>query len=393
MRSYAIKYIVVFSLLISVFGCVEPFDIETENLESALVIEATITNEYKKQEIKLSRTYALGDEGPNPESGAQVKVVNLSGDLYQFQEEEPGVYRSSQEFSAENNSSSYQLEVITSDGKTYASEPVKLDASSEIMEMDIVKSTQPINGVEKEGLALTVNSGENDSKFYRYTYQETYEFRSLYRIPFKFILENGVIDTAPKTEEEYLCYVTRDSESIIISSSSNIVNEAVSDFPVRFLSKENPAISYRYSLLVKQYSLSREAYTFYEVLNELSGSESLFSQNQPGFVNGNVFSVDNPNEKVLGYFSVSAVDSHRVFFNFTDFYDRTERPPYPYNCTITRPEYPVLLNAVENDAVSLISQANGGADSEGMGPYRVVPKPCVDCRVFGVNVKPDFWED
>jgi hypothetical protein len=392
MKSYTIKYILVFSLFLFFAGCVEPFEIEGENFESALVIEATITNEYKNQEISLSRTYALNAEGPNPELGAQIKVLDLSGNSYEFREEEPGLYRSSQQFSAKTNRS-YQVEITTRDGRTYSSEPAKLTAASKITEMDVVKTRQTIDGVEKEGLAVTVNSGENDSKYYRYTYQETYEFRSFFRIPNKLIIEDEGLKIVPKTEEDYLCYVTKDSEKIIISSSSDIDSEAISRFPVRFLSKENSAITYRYSLLATQYSMTREAYNFYEVLNELSGSESLFSQNQPGFVNGNVYSVDNADEKVLGYFSVSAVDSQRIFFNFTDFYDRSERPSYPFDCNISRPEYLVLFNAVETDLIGLISQANGPPDGEGKGPYRVASKTCVDCRSVGVNVKPDFWEE
>lgn len=373
-------------------GCVEPFEIEAENFESALVIEGTITNEFKHQEIELSRTFALDAEGPNPEINAQVKVVDLAGNSYQFKEEEPGVYRSFQQFSAKRNSA-YQVEITTSDGRNYSSEPAGLNTASNIDKLDVVKSNQTINGVKQEGLAIIANSAKNDSKYYRYTYEETYEFRSYYRIPNKLVIVNDRLKIVPETEEDYLCYVTEDSESIIISSSTAVNDEAVNEFPVRFLSKKDPAISYRYSILVKQYSLSREAYNFYEILNELSGSESLFSQNQPGFVNGNVYSVDNANEKVLGYFSVSAVDSQRIFFDFTDFYDRNERPDYPYNCTIMRPEYLALINAIETDVLGLISKANGPPDNEGTGPYRMAPKPCVDCRAFGVNVKPDFWED
>ena len=30
-------------------------------------------------------------------------------------------------------------------------------------------------------------------------------------------------------------------------------------------------------------------------------------------------------------------------------------------------------------------------DEEGEGPYRVVPRFCIDCTVFGTNIKPEFW--
>jgi hypothetical protein len=53
-------------------------------------------------------------------------------------------------------------------------------------------------------------------------------------------------------------------------------------------------------------------------LKELSGSDGILSQNQPGFFFGNIKSVENPNEKVIGYFEVSSVSSQRIFFNYED---------------------------------------------------------------------------
>ena len=45
--------------MILLFGCTEPYVLQTSNFEEALVIEATLTNEFKKQQIKLSKTYRL----------------------------------------------------------------------------------------------------------------------------------------------------------------------------------------------------------------------------------------------------------------------------------------------------------------------------------------------
>ena len=54
-----IKYLVVFLMLIS---CVEPFEIKTIDFESALVVEATITDELKNHVVKLSRAFKLEED-------------------------------------------------------------------------------------------------------------------------------------------------------------------------------------------------------------------------------------------------------------------------------------------------------------------------------------------
>ena len=67
-RTY--HYIVLAFSAMLVIGCIEEIDFETETFESALVIEATITNELGDQEIVLSRTFRFEEDGPVPESGA-----------------------------------------------------------------------------------------------------------------------------------------------------------------------------------------------------------------------------------------------------------------------------------------------------------------------------------
>ena len=57
-------------------SCIEELNLETETVfENALVVEATITNEFKQQSVKLTRTYATGSSGPVVESDANVKII------------------------------------------------------------------------------------------------------------------------------------------------------------------------------------------------------------------------------------------------------------------------------------------------------------------------------
>ena len=76
-------------LLITFFvsSCTEPYALQSTNGNSALVVEATITNELKHQEIKLTRTYSLDETGPTFEEGAIIKVISDSGLVYNFEED------------------------------------------------------------------------------------------------------------------------------------------------------------------------------------------------------------------------------------------------------------------------------------------------------------------
>jgi hypothetical protein len=65
-------------------GCTEPYALQTNAFESALVVEATLTNEVKNQQIKITRTYRLETGAPTAETGAEVNVTDSEGNNYPF---------------------------------------------------------------------------------------------------------------------------------------------------------------------------------------------------------------------------------------------------------------------------------------------------------------------
>lgn len=374
-------------------ACVEPYDIETKTFDSALVVEGTITDVREIQKIKLSRTYRLEEESPTPENNANVKVVGDNATEFSFVSIGEGMYESNIKFSAQTGIN-YSLEIITENGRSYASESAALSGNSAISDLSAIRTLQPVNGINRDGIAILIDSRSSSSNnnYYRYTYEETYEIRSFYRVNDKFIVtEDGGIAIVPKEEQDYICYTTKFSNDIILTNTNLLTDNNIESVPVHFIDRNNRALAYRYSILVKQYALSREAYEFYEILKELSGSESLFSQNQPGSINGNVFSVDNSNERVLGYFSVSALDSKRLFFNFSDFFNASEFPSSPYECVITRP-FPFDSDFITSGAVQFYAiPPNPGPSEEGDGPFRVAPSICIDCTILGTTEIPEFW--
>lgn len=377
------------------YGCIEPFDAVFVDFESALVIEATITNEMKQQRIFISRSYEFEDDGPIAESNAIVSVSDGTGNTFSFQDEGNGVYVSEQIFAAESGRE-YQLSVTTQDGRSYGSEVTEITPSTIL---DEVKAERITNDDGQDGMAILADSFDpsGNAKNYRYEYQETYRIIAPTWTPTSLVGELGggcALLKVPNTTDDEVCYTTDFSNRIIITSTEDLAEDRVSNFMVRFISRENFIISHRYSILVRQFVQSNEAFTFFETLNELSGSESLFSQTQPGFLQGNVFSNDNRDERVLGFFDVSSVSEKRIFFNFDDFYPGEPLPPYIESCRFSSPPIAspagcVLRPLIESGAG--IYAGDNGEPSDGEGPFFVVPRVCGDCNVLGAPEVPDFW--
>ncbi len=377
-------------LMLPNYGCIEEFNAEFADFESTLVIEATITDEYKPQEVLLSRTYRIQDEDIQMEAGAVVSVVSSDGQEFLFQEQDQGKYVSNTSFAALPQLT-YQLAVETQDGKSYSSTAMGLP---EVARLDSVYAKRFTNDLGENGMGIFVDASVpsgTTSAFYRYEYEETYKIVA----PFWDPVELEVVETpsphivkVPRSLDERVCYASFDSNRIILADTEDLDGDSAENILVRFIPSNDYIISHRYSILVRQYSLSTQAHAFFETLNEFSTNESVFSETQPGFLQGNV-SGNTDNEKVLGYFDVVNVDEKRIFFNYSDFYPMEDLPPYVDPCQFNTPTIG-LIDLVRWDWVKYIDDNYIGSGL-GSGPYITVPQVCGDCTALGTSEVPDFW--
>ncbi|WP_420601744.1 DUF4249 domain-containing protein [Flagellimonas sp.] len=374
------------------YGCTEPLAIDITNSDSVLVVDASITDEHKYHEILLSRSSQSDIEDPIPEQSAQLKIVMEDQQEFSFSEVEPGKYVSDMAFAAQANNL-YELRITSSNGKRYRSNSVELQQETQIDSV-YAEFTQTDSGLQ--GIDIKVDSFDptGNSTYFRYKYTETYKIIAPEWYPWELVVVNEnplAISDELHTEEKRVCFATEASNNIILTNTKNATEDRVTGFTVRFLSKDNFIISHRYSILVSQYVLSREAYEFYDRLKAFSELESIFSQAQPGFIIGNIFPEDDSNERVVGFFEVSSVSKKRIFFSYEDFFPNEPLPPFIDECKRTLVlDKSALAIAVRDQLISLAGIQN---ISLGEVLYYVQPRPCGDCTALGSNVVPGFWEE
>jgi hypothetical protein len=394
-------------------SCTEPYGLQTETFESAIVIEATLTDELKHQEIKLSRTYKLEENGPDMETGAIVYVTDNNGNQYNFSENN-GKYISVQEFQALPNVA-YQLHIVTSDGKTYTS---KTESLSSLTNIGNIIPVEGLNSKGEKGVQILLNSTKttNDIEYYRYTYEETHKIVApqwipergvafYYNPPPPFSPIIGEVHVEPWPYEAKTCFSSATSNEILINNTALSSSNNTVDL-IRFLKVDDYKIANRYSINVTMYNESPAAYNFYDALKKTSSNGSLLSQNQPGFFSGNIQNTANPTEKVIGFFDVAHVTSQRIFFNFTDIFPNDPKPPYPYDC-------PAITAFNELDFTFNMCFSPPGTSSGCHGEFilntldmrlktlyrfatekiMLVNSQCGDCTTFSSNIRPVFWVD
>lgn len=385
------------AITLSLASCTEQYALQSETFEDALVVEATLTNEPKQQEIKLTRTYRLEQAGPVPETGADVFVTDETGHEYDF-EEIDGKYVSTDLFAAKPGKT-YRLHITTAQGKTYTSDGQVLTTANPMQE--VVPTVMSQNGQRGVGMVVKSYDPQNTSKYYRYQYEETYKiiapkWENDRAIVVYDSLAQPSIELIPREGETQTCYSTQKSDRVIQYSTNELAEDRVY-FPVRFISRQDYIITHRYSILVHQYVQSLAAYTFYKTLNEIAGSGgSILSQNQPGFFYGNIRCTENPNEKVIGFFEVASVSSQRVFFNYADLFPGEPLPPYFMNCDERSYKFCFSFTDPECKGAALVSSISSNSLLYFAGSglyYLMVPPPCGDCTRFSSNVRPSFWID
>ena len=220
------------------------------------------------------------------------------------------------------------------------------------------------------------------------------------------INSNGSVGTAIKDNEDgKVCFGYDESSEIILRNASEYALNSIQPFVIKFNEHDNKKIQNRYSLLVKQYLISREAYTFYETLKDFSESGSVLSETQPGTVIGNLFAVNNPSETVIGFFEVAKTLEKRTFFNYTDYFFDSQLflRTYFFPCDSMLPfryanpdvsQDLSLAQMVEAGLVSFYAENYAPPDYLGLDPnqpYFVVTPVCGDCSLFADIEVPDFW--
>lgn len=382
-------YILTLFSISSLVSCIEEFSPATSEFEDVIVIEATLTNQFKHQKVLLSRTSRIDTVAINPVLGANVLVLTDSK-TFSFTEIEPGNYVSDIEFKAEANTD-YELLITTSNGNEYRSEVTQLTSESSNIENLYAVKEVTSEGEIGIGIYLDNYDPTGNSTFYTYRFQETYQIKPPFWSPYEFRITSEIpfrFGVFPRTDDAKVSYKTINSKGRLTVDTSLLSEDRVSRFLINFIPDFDIKINSRYSILVTQFTNSKKGYDFHKTMNELSSSENVFTSIQPGFIKGNIYSMNNPKENVLGFFEVVSVEEKRLFFNREDVLEES----FEWNCiAYTPPAAPDFVSLNESLRLNNVSYLDGGFITPPV--YVITNKRCADATLYGSSTKPNFWID
>lgn len=390
-------------IALSVYSCVEPYQPEVGDYDSTLVVDGIFTDGEDTSTVLLSRSYAYTGGSPELIVGARVVVEDENGNSTEFTETEPGKYQNDPAAFTGRAGVRYRLLVNTPEGNSFESEWETLKSSPPIEDVyyEFEEREQddpnlnPFKGIQ---IYLDTRDGENNTRYYRWQYEETY----LYLLTYPPLLEvkfgnppargrDTIFEIPYDQLEGYRCWKTNTSTLLYIGTTRDFSEDIIERYPLNYVNNRTPRLYSRYSLLVRQYAISEEYYEFLrtiEATNQTTGS--LFDP-IPNEVFGNIHSSDGRDIPVLGYFAVAGSSVTRKFVN-RDEMPMGFSPPLGPDCRVDTINYNFrdLYNEVQfankvlvNYTYNLIGNPNG---------YEMTTPECARCAALGAtNREPDFW--
>ena len=384
---------------ICIAACKKPFNPPATNTSyNYLVVEGFI-NITDSTFIKLSRSVTISSAvNFMPELKANITIENNNGNSYPLAENGGGVYAApSLNLSAGNQ---YRIRIKTSSGSQYLSDfaPVMI--------------SQPIDSVSWKAttdlkIYVSTHDANRTTGYYRWDFTEAWEFRSNFNTQW---MSNGdSIVFRPPSLQIWDCFTGDTSSNIIVGTSAGLSKNVISQQLVNTIPANLEKIGFKYSIQVKQYSLTPDAYSYWQLLQKNTEQLGSIFDAQPSASIGNIHSVNNPDEPVIGYIGVGTTTTSRIFIAKTQLPNWTTTPKYnslqceldtirlrktipdtPWQNEYINFKQPQFLGylVLQIPVQPIYTSPNSTTIKYWLADYAI----CVDCTLRGKPTPPPFWK-
>lgn len=377
-------------VIIIVWSCKKPYSPPAVSSDNHyLVVEGVINSGNDSTFITLSRTVKLSDSASTQAvSNFSVVVEDGQGNSYILKPEGNGKYDIGP--MPIDASKKYRLHLNDPAGKEYTSDYVE------------VRQNPPIDSIgffpKDNNLQLYVNThnSANNTRYYRWDYAETWKFRARY--PARFIVDADTkkLRLRHPDEDIYVCFTGDNSSNIVLSSTEKLVQDVVSQGIVTTIPGNSEKLGMRYSILLKQYALTKDGYQFWENLRKNTEHLGSIFDAQPTQLQGNIHNINDPAEPVIGFVSITNIQSKRIYINNSQI-PQDWVLKYPYDCVSLDSAYYSAPRTGHNQVQDLINDKNSVAvvafGKFAIEGYLYTSRECADCTLRGRVKQPLFWKD
>jgi hypothetical protein len=384
-----IKQSVFYILLVALLGCKDEFRPPVKSPSTGyLVVEGFINSGPEPTSISISRTIKVYDDSVRDvhEHNAKVYIEGHNQSFPLF-ETGDGIYTSGS--LQLNTLEKYRLRIKTVDGKEYVSDFSNYRTTPEIDSLSWKRNS--------DGVKIYINTHDDQIQpgYYYWKYEETWEIHSTYYTSLEYLYVPGSLipygvsyrnrDQSPDTTL-YKCWEDVLSSNINIGSSEKLSRDLIY-FPIMSIDAQSRKLSVLYSIKVRQYAVSKDAYNYLKILKTNSEDIGSIFAPQPSELTGNIHCISNPSEKAIGFIEITQEkQSKRLFIS------NSELPGWGYKQQCA--EYIIQNNpesVKDNGDLNPTTPYEFGAFGSIKSFYATPEITCMDCRLYGSSIKPAFW--
>lgn len=407
-----LKSLSALAIVFSLCTCIDPYSPKLSGYASLLVVDGIVTDANASYSVKLSRTFQEQTSGSYSVPDATVFISDDTGNKNDFHYTGNGIYKSDSLAFRGSAGRTYILHILTHEGEEYQSDPCLMQSVADVDSVYFSKDQIFTNNMTQtqDGVSVFLDSKEGDlNQYYRWAFTETWKYKVPNPKRFNFNPADSSITTI-KDVKEY-CWKSLKSTDIMIRSIYAGEINIIKKQPVNFIAADkSDRLLLQYSILVSQYSISKKEYDFWNNLKQVNESGNDIFAKQPFTVISNITNINNPGERVLGYFQVSAVREKRMNLSFSEI-KAMNLPLYHYPCEriIKSPAdfqkefgpaitwaYVYGIYCVTSDYYFIEPIYASGATTDGIAALdkMVFARPeCANCELTGTRKKPDYWVD
>jgi hypothetical protein len=177
----------------------------------------------------------------------------------------------------------------------------------------------------------------------------------------------------------------------LLASTTKLAQDVVYLQKLVFIPRASWQLGLLYSINVRQYALSQDAYNFLSLMKANTESLGSIFDAQPSQLKGNIHNLAHPDDQVIGFVSAGAIRQQRIFIN------RLSLDNWGYFFQCGQPDTLVVDDRgskfidqfLSNGQYIPVQRVYGMAGFIG---WSANTASCVDCRMQGgITKKPSFW--
>ena len=375
------------AIFLAMTSCIDEYWPEITKYQNIIVVDGKITSDPGPYTVQLSFSTDVNLPQLHPYASCLVSIHDDEGNFELLEEYQEGIYKTSPSGLQGIVGRSYRIHIETPDGQEYDSEfeellePVEIESVYAVIETREDTSTNH----DLEGYQFYINTHpvSNDSSYFLWQLEYTYKYKTDFRINYMF---DGRMHFVMNTDTLRRCWLTDRVHEIFTTSTAGLTEPAITKFPLHYVSTETRALTIRYSLMVRQYTMSEPAYRYWNSLYEQEAGQGGLYSKQPYQINGNIVNKAQPDQPVLGYFLVAGIREKRIYVDRPN-----ELTFYHVVCKLTDADFEAYMFIYMTSSSEWPLYVTISLDNN----QRALPHQlCIDCtKRGGTLIKPDFWTD